>query len=1113
MQQTTEANQLDVERHARLTAAAPPPVAAKLRAARVSGERKPVTALFADVVGSTSLAERMDPEDWAAIMNDAFERMSEVIYRYEGTIAQLTGDGMLAFFGAPIAHEDDPDRAVRAALEMVAVIDEFGRQLADREGIEFRIRAGINTGRVVVGNIGTDLRYEYTAVGDAVNVAARMQAAARPGSVTITDATRRLIGSMFDTADLGPLEVKGKAEPVHGYEVIRAAAAPQRRRGLPGIETPFIGREAELAALEVAYDIVRAGRGRVVCVLGEAGVGKSRLIATLRAKASADEVQWIDAQCLPYGRTLPYHVLAALVYSAIGMNALAPPEETRSRLRATLAERFGDAGAEMAPYLEHLLALPTRPGDTVDPESADPQAVLDRYVTALSRLLRPAEPGLALGILCEDLHWADAASVDALARLMPMLAAEAVMLIFTARPDRDVPGWQIVTGARELYGDALTELRLSPLDDELSRELVSNLLVIESLPASVRALILERGEGNPFFIEEIVRSLIERGAVVQRADRWVADPSLAQIDLPPTLEGLLQSRIDRLPPDARAVMRLAAVFIRDFAVGRLERLAAEQGHRFSVREQLAVLEASGIIRVSATRPELAYTFRHALLHDAAYESLLKHERRELHRRVAELIEELEADRRGELAPILAEHFDRAGEADRALPYLLEAGRSSLARFANHEARSFYERAAALLPVVDHDPAAAQRPEAVRRRVEIAVGKVQSGWTFKPTDEDLADLRSALPLAEALGDRALIIQAHYWLAYLLRLRGGRYETSAELQASIDRVVELSREDEDALRGLPLALLGDMAVFSGRYAEGVKLLEEALPLLERRGDVNGAAEAAWSLTYAYASLGDFARARIVMERSSELAQRGDPVSRLALKLLASFVEAVAGNVPASIAVAGDCVAESMELGHPVCAVGANFMLGSGYLRIGDPARAIPALERSLELARHSSLLTYRHVTQAMLAAARAAVAEPGQRDAAEAGWEEALAGARAIGDRVGEAQIHLLRGTTLARLEPDAPDRGLADIGAAEAIFEELGAQPRFAEALRAHADVLAAAGREAEADERLRRAEGLTQSFSGGLEGWSPSGLPTLRTPVIAPRPAATVSGEASVRAD
>jgi class 3 adenylate cyclase len=568
---------------ARLAAGAPTPLIEKMRAAKLTGERKPVTALFADVVGSTALAERFDPEDWTQLINEAFDLMSRAVFRYEGTIAQLQGDAMLAFFGAPVAHEDDPERAVLAALAMIEATDEFARQLKAAHGIDFRIRAGINTGPVVVGNVGTDLRYEYTALGDAMNVAARMQAAAEPGEVLITDATRRLLGDAFEIDDLHEIEVKGKTEPVHAYRVRGRRQAPGRRRGLErvGLESPMVGRAAQLDALRSLFAVVRAGRGRVCFLVGEPGIGKSRLLAELRqavlAEAPGGETTtWVEGRCVSYGQNLPYHLLLDVVRSTLRLPFAAGPEETRAVFDQQLGEMLGDEAADISPFLAHLLALPFR-GDEADRARLGPEDLQGRYSAATHRLLRALSARAPTVLVCEDLHWADPASVNVMRQVMPLAAQLPVLLVGALRAETDSAGWELVTAARGLFGEALTEIRLEPLSEDDSRTLVANLLAIESLPTAVRDVILARAEGNPFFVEEVVRMLIERGAIERREKRWVATSEVGTVDIPETLHGLLLARIDQLPDDAKRSLRVAAVIGRQFPVRVLERVLLEAG--------------------------------------------------------------------------------------------------------------------------------------------------------------------------------------------------------------------------------------------------------------------------------------------------------------------------------------------------------------------------------------------------------------------------------------------------------------------------------------------------------------------------------------------------------
>jgi class 3 adenylate cyclase len=579
------ASEADLTRQARLTAAAPGPLIDKMRAARITGERKPVTALFADVVGSTALVEQMDPEDWTAMMNEAFDLMSKAVFRYEGTIAQLQGDAMLAFFGAPVAHEDDPERAVRAALEMVAETDEFARQLKASHGIDFRIRAGINSGPVVVGNVGTDLRYEYTALGDAMNVAARMQSAAEPGTVLITANTHRLVADAFDTEDLGEISVKGKTEPVHAFRVVGIRAIPGRKRGLEqvGLESPMVGRDGDLETLRSLFGIVQAGRGRLAILVGEPGIGKSRLLAEFRAWATSlapdagdGTTAWIEGRCVSYGHNLPYHLLLDLVRSTLGIPLSATEIEARAILDRTLVTLLGDEAADTAGYLAHLLGLPLQRGEA-DRAQVDPETMQGRYVAAIHRVWRARATQGSIIIVCEDVHWADTASIEVMRALMPLAAQSRILLVAALRAETESAGWGLVTQARELFGEALTEIRLQPLSDAESRDLVANLLEIESLPVSVRALILARAEGNPFFVEEVVRMLIGRGVIERQDDRWVATAEVGTVEIPETLHGLLLARIDQLPDDAKRSLRVASVIGRQFAVRVLDRVLGETG--------------------------------------------------------------------------------------------------------------------------------------------------------------------------------------------------------------------------------------------------------------------------------------------------------------------------------------------------------------------------------------------------------------------------------------------------------------------------------------------------------------------------------------------------------
>ena len=566
----------DDARLSRLAASTPAPLAEKMRAAHLSGERKVVTAVFLDVVGSTALAEGMDPEDWTLIMNRAFDRLSPCIYHYEGIIARLLGDALLAFFGAPLTHEDDPVRAVHAALDMLETSRRYSDEVRSRYGIEFQVRIGMNTGPVVVGDVGSDQKYEYTAMGDAVNLAARMQTAAQPNTVLISEYTYRFVSPVFECRDLGLIDVKGKSEKVRVYEVTRAKDQPGRTRGLAGLESPMVGREAELAALRQLSAAVKAGLGRAAVVVGEPGLGKSRLISEWKSSIEMAELRWVEGRCLSYGQGLAYHLLLDLLRALVGVAGTASEAETRAGLQALVTNAVGpDDMLEVYPYLGHLLSLQLEGEALERVKMLDPQALQAQYLAALRLLLRRMAQRQAMIVILDDIHWADPSSTDLLIKLLPLASEAPLVFCFVTRPDRDAHGWRLVTAAREHFGAGLTETSLSPLSEADSRQLVSNLLEIEALPDNIRTLILKKAEGNPFFVEEVIRMLIDRGAIYKEDGGWAAGKELGNVEIPDNLQGLLLARIDRLPDDVKRTLRVASVIAvigRQFSVRVLEQV-------------------------------------------------------------------------------------------------------------------------------------------------------------------------------------------------------------------------------------------------------------------------------------------------------------------------------------------------------------------------------------------------------------------------------------------------------------------------------------------------------------------------------------------------------------
>ena len=565
-----------------LRKAAPQTVQKKILAERdrMEGERKLVTALFCDIVGSTTLAEQMDPEDWREIVTGTHQRVSEAVYRYEGTIAQLLGDGVLAFFGAPLAHEDDAERAIRAGLIILASIQDYAAELRKEKRVEnFQMRVGLNTGPVVVGNIGSDLHMEYLAVGDTVNLASRMQSAAEPNTILISENTHRFVTTLFEFEDRGKIAVKGKAEPIQVYSVLSERKGATRQRGIAGLQSPMVGRESEYAQLLQVLSNARAGRGAIVSVIGEAGLGKSRLVAEWRKAALGGDqpMHWVEGRCLSFGTSMAHHLSTDILRGVIGVPAGSSEEETHAALKKSVEALFGDETKDVYPFLGHLLGLKLEEDMAARVKYLDGPALQAKYISAYKRLLEATAKQAPMVIVCEDIHWADPSSIELGLQVLSSVAQVPLVVVFVSRPDKDSAGWKLISQSKDIPGAGAIELHLSPLSENDSRALVNNLLEIEALPDSLRKLILAKAEGNPFFVEEVIRMLIDRGGITRQEGKWTVTREINNIEIPDTLQGVLTARIDRLPEEAKRTLQIAAVIGRKFQVRVLEKVLEQQG--------------------------------------------------------------------------------------------------------------------------------------------------------------------------------------------------------------------------------------------------------------------------------------------------------------------------------------------------------------------------------------------------------------------------------------------------------------------------------------------------------------------------------------------------------
>jgi predicted ATPase len=815
-------------------------------------------------------------------------RMVEAVQHYEGHVAHFTGDGVMAVFGAPVAHEESERRAVAAALRMQEALQSYSSEVRRSQGVECRFRVGLHSGPVVVGKVSDRLDLDFTAIGDTVNLAARMQQMAEPGSVYLTESTYRPVAGYFDCESLGALAVKGKVEPVSAYRALRERPARTRfevstERGL----APFVGREEELAALERYFDRVRQGRGQAVFVSGEAGIGKSRLLLEFRRRVGT-EARWLAGRCSSYGRAVPYLPVIELIKQAFSVEEGDHETGVIGRVEKATSD-WEEAARATVPYLRSLLSV-----DPGDPHIAemDPRERRAGILDALRALVLKESARSPLVLVVEDVQWVDELSEKAMAALVDLVPSTPVFLVLTHRPG----------SAQALERTYSTRLSLEPLAEEESAAFVRGVLGAATVPPELDRLVSEKAEGNPFYTEEVVRSLLETGVLTEADGHKALTRSLREVRIPDTIQEVILSRIDRLDRHARDALQLASVIGREFTFRLLQRISHPQS-RFE--DALAELKAVELVYEKAYFPELVYLFKHALTHDVAYSTLLTERRRAVHRLVGAAIEELYADRLVEHYETLAHHYAESQEWNKALEYLIKAGDKAAAACANQDALGYYARALEVLAREDLRSAlAGQDGGAERSRLLARMAMLASGSENLDRAAELAELAieeagghsearaqallvgaivdmnahrrtrsqarfdEALALFEQVGNARGIADILDGQAMASLLDGSLHEAAE----AFDRVARLFMDSGDLLRVItPRASRGLTLVWMARPGEALDDTGEALDLARTLGHPEGEAYALWCRSEALAALGQTAEAAESAQGALAIAQR--------------------------------------------------------------------------------------------------------------------------------------------------------------------------------------------------------------------------------------------------
>jgi predicted ATPase/class 3 adenylate cyclase len=836
---------------------------------KLAGERRVATVILADVKNSTDLMEQIGTEAWVEIMNHVFQLLETEIYRFGGRVDQFRGDGLIAFFGAPIAHEDDPERAVLAAIMMQKSIKRYAAELNERNGIDLNLRVGVNTGEVIVASVGDNNQYvEDTAMGEAAAMAARMETAAEPGTVLVSENTYRLVESKFKWQSLGAISVKGVSQPISVYRPLDLQTRLDQTSDKMTYEIPIslIGRQNEFQTLKRCFEDLSGKRGGIALITGDKGMGKTFLInqvsrhITLQKtllsepardgsdeplKAVEEQVQakitWLRGICRSYDQSWPYSMWLDMFHRWLDMQPDEPREEARDRLRQKAEELWGDRFDKFYPYLAIFLALPLEKTFNERVRYLDAQGLQRQFFLSVRSWVEALANRGPLVAIFSDLQWVDTTSLELLKYCLSLSDNEPVLWLIVFRPDRTSPVWEFNHYVETEYPHRVTRIELLPLSNEEISDFMDQIIGPEVLSERTCDLVIEKAEGNPYYIRELIHGLIAQGVLEQDQDgTWRETRPVSSLDLPDSLQSLLLERIDRLSTEERHVLQMAAVIGPLFWRNLLAALAQDSD---SLQDHLTALQRMQLIRERNQVLELGmeYSFNSSLIRDVAYESLLTTQRTAWHLKAAEYLENCtELVDWSNYVGLIAYHYRHAGKRDKELLYTFKAAEQARNVYANAEALSYYTRAIELLDDMEAHARSDGRRFSIRtQRFEVLNRRSQLNYLMGDIPAGDADARALLNLARQIADHPS------WLidALLAQPEIRNTETREQLDAGLNMSLEalsLSEQLGDQPRELySLMAIGNLKTIirdPSWLDYGQRALELARQLGDRRAEVN-------------------------------------------------------------------------------------------------------------------------------------------------------------------------------------------------------------------------------------------------------------------------------------
>jgi len=734
----------------------------------IKGERKLVTVLFADVANFTSISENLDPETVHQIMDGCFRILMDEIHKNEGTINQFTGDGVMALFGAPLAAEDHALRACRAAWSIQGAMENYGEQVHKTNKVKFKLRIGLNSGAVVVGAIGDDLRMDYTAVGDTTNLAARMENIADPGTVLVSNNTFKLVRQFFDFESLGETPIKGKEAPQATFKLIKPGPLKTRiEASMAKGWTKFVGRQKEMDILQDAYTNACGGSGRIIGIVGEAGIGKSRLLLEIRDSLSEETVLYLESRCHHYGGSIAYLPFLRILKTFFDFQESEPEADINQKMQQKLFMFKEQHQGSWAP-IQDVLSL------KIDDESylvLEPQQKRERIFETLANLLLAASQSSPLVLVIEDFHWIDKTSEEFIDYLIGWLANSSILLILLYRPEY-THSWV----SKSYY----SQLNLDQLPGTKRAELVDAIFEGAEVATNVRDLILNKSGGNPLFIEEFIHNLMENGAIQRKNNHWELNPDVTEIQIPDTIEGIIAARIDRLESSQKQTLQLASAIGRIFPFRVLQSITDLHSELKSVLLNLLDLE---FIHEQSLFPELEYVFKHLMAQEVAYKSLLLKRREKLHEKIGQTIEELYANRLEEFYEVLAHHYLSTKDADKAYYYAKLSGEKAMRNNSAWEARDYYQRA---ISILDRMPENAEQKEKKLALLHLLILPIIAlGFP----DNSLSLLEQGEKISKDLEDERSLFRFHTNIGFYFSSTGNYPEAETYIEQAFNAAEKL------------------------------------------------------------------------------------------------------------------------------------------------------------------------------------------------------------------------------------------------------------------------------------------------------------------------------------